>query len=138
MSNIENLKRFHVTFGLRKRVLVCTPADINHQIESEFEVKKFRIQVFYNDFDDWVDVNGQRKIEKMEDKAIKLRVIDESDDVPNLSTFSSASSRYSDDTIILVGNDVPSTSDVSDRCNSHSRSVDSAISPKRGQKLPDY
>ncbi|KAJ8035843.1 Sterile alpha motif domain-containing protein 3 [Holothuria leucospilota] len=117
----ENLKRFHVTFGLRKRVLVCTPADINHQIESEFEVKKFRTQVFYNDFDDWVDVNGQREIEEMEEKAIKLRVIEESDDVPNLSTFSSASSTCSDDTIILVGNDVPSTSDVSDSFNDEKR-----------------
>ncbi|PIK41884.1 hypothetical protein BSL78_21258 [Apostichopus japonicus] len=112
----EALKRYHVTYGSRKRVFLCSASDVEPEIKSQFGIKKFRLQVFDKDFDDWVDIDGDIEEEQMEDKAVKLNVIGERDEVACLSASSFTSSSSSDDTIILAGNerDVPCTSDVSD------------------------
>ncbi|XP_071830793.1 uncharacterized protein [Apostichopus japonicus] len=117
MSQVEALKRYHVTYGSRERVFLCSASDVEPEIKSQFGIKKFRLQVFDKDFDDWVDIDGDIEEEQMEDKALKLNVIGERDEVACLSATSFTSSSSSDDTIILVGNerDVPCTSDVSDR-----------------------
>ncbi|XP_071833259.1 sterile alpha motif domain-containing protein 3-like isoform X1 [Apostichopus japonicus] len=116
MSQVEALKWYHVTYGSRKRVFLCSASDVEPEIKSQFGIKKFRLQVFDKDFDDWVDIDGDIEEEQMEDKAVKLNVIGERDEVACLSASSFTSSSSSDDTVILAGNerDVPCTSDVSD------------------------
>jgi len=57
--------KFHVTYGLSKKVLSCATNDLRDNINSAFSLEntEFIIQLWDNEFDDWCDVETMSSLD---------------------------------------------------------------------------
>lgn len=67
--------KYHVTYGTRKRVFKSSPQCIKSKIEEHFQLKKYRLQAFDDEFDDWVDIDDDNNLEEMDGGPTKLNVV---------------------------------------------------------------